>query len=174
MHGLTSLIFLPPMLPALSHKSRSQLLHAHMRVAFTYWVARGRPPFFIRNTLNASSENPRAPHHDAEKIPAVGEKGVAPPSATNGWYEILQFALHHDDEHTTKAIRSLSYLATLFAGTPPGAITIQPEAEKAVNSGSAAEGIWRDLPELDGTAFIRTAGQILATQGWQSSGNFNW
>jgi hypothetical protein len=42
MHTLTSAIFLPDMLEALSPSSRIALLHSHFRVMIAYWVSRGR------------------------------------------------------------------------------------------------------------------------------------
>ncbi|GAA5848834.1 hypothetical protein JCM8547_006362 [Rhodosporidiobolus lusitaniae] len=61
MHGLTSVLFLPPLLQALSPHLRPYLLVSHFRVCVAYWVSRGRPPLYVADTLMAASSRPVPP-----------------------------------------------------------------------------------------------------------------
>lgn len=64
MHALTSVLFLPPILQAVSPHLRPYLLHSHFRVMIAYWVSRGRPDLYIQETLMAATAAPRARSSD--------------------------------------------------------------------------------------------------------------
>ncbi|BGP25600.1 hypothetical protein Rt10032_c06g2983 [Rhodotorula toruloides] len=61
MHGLTSVLFLPPLLEAVSPHLRPYLLVSHFRILIAYWISRGRPELYITETLMAASAYPRPP-----------------------------------------------------------------------------------------------------------------
>jgi hypothetical protein len=61
MHGLTSVLFLPPLLEKISPHLRPYLLTSHFRLIVAYWVSRGRPPLFVADTLMAASSRPSPP-----------------------------------------------------------------------------------------------------------------
>ncbi|GAA6022709.1 hypothetical protein JCM10207_008073 [Rhodosporidiobolus poonsookiae] len=61
MHGLTSVLFLPPLLEVISPHLRPYLLTSHFRVLVAYWVSRGRPPLYIKDTLLAAPSAPTPP-----------------------------------------------------------------------------------------------------------------
>ncbi|BGP09142.1 hypothetical protein JCM10049v2_004997 [Rhodotorula toruloides] len=61
MHGLTSVLFLPPLLEAISPHLRPYLLVSHFRILIAYWISRGRPELYITETLMAASAYPRPP-----------------------------------------------------------------------------------------------------------------
>lgn len=42
MHGVTSALFLPPLLEVISPHLRPYLLTSHFRVMVAYWISRGR------------------------------------------------------------------------------------------------------------------------------------
>lgn len=86
--------------------------------------------------------------------------------------------IYATSQHTCKAVRALAWFAVRLSTTPPGALTLQPDATKALeeaasNSGKSIEelSVWRGLEKLDGTAFIRTAVQLFESQGMQSLPN---
>ncbi|GAA5857301.1 hypothetical protein JCM9279_005126 [Rhodotorula babjevae] len=61
MHGLTSILFLPPLLEAISPHLRPYLLTSHFRILVAYWVSRGRPDLHVADTLMAATAFPRPP-----------------------------------------------------------------------------------------------------------------
>ncbi|GAA5907115.1 questin oxidase family protein [Sporobolomyces salmoneus] len=62
MHGVTSALFLPPLLEAISPHLRPYLLTSHFRVMVAYWVSRGRPDLYIEETLMAAPAQPQPPN----------------------------------------------------------------------------------------------------------------
>ncbi|GAA5919707.1 hypothetical protein JCM6882_008438 [Rhodosporidiobolus microsporus] len=221
MHSLTSVLFLPPILQAISPHLRPYLLVSHFRTMVAYWVSRGRAPLYIADTLMAAPSRPVPPtapspspagetaiaralrkaqrkhssgssqassrasspppggSHDgyldspltpkaADKSPlpfseeaegangqhglGEGELGAAGgrEEGSNPWMRVLQSAVDHDDEHVTKAIRSLYYAAVHFGSSPRG---MYQATLPGVN-------------QMDGTIFIRAAGLTLSSIGW--------
>ena len=61
MHGLTSMLFLPPLLEAISPHLRPYLLTSHFRILVAYWVSRGRPDLYVADTIMAATPYPRPP-----------------------------------------------------------------------------------------------------------------
>ncbi|GAA5955384.1 hypothetical protein JCM10213_002868 [Rhodosporidiobolus nylandii] len=235
MHGLTSVLFLPPILEVISPHLRPYLLVSHFRILLAYWVSRGRPPLYVTDTLMAASARPVPPPpnnqpeeggtavsralHDAERthreehdphegsrpasrtpsraaspapshdplqqevhndgyvespltpkaadgkpLPfAEGGEGIAAAAeetmrgleeGSNPWMRVLQSAVDHDDEHVTKAVRSLYFAATHFGASPKG---MYPSSLPGTN-------------EMDGSIFIRAAGMTLDSVGWAHEG----
>ncbi|GAA5833564.1 hypothetical protein JCM3766R1_002575 [Sporobolomyces carnicolor] len=61
MHGVTSALFLPPLLEVISPHLRPYLLTSHFRVMVAYWISRGRPDLYIEDTLMAAPAQPQPP-----------------------------------------------------------------------------------------------------------------
>ncbi|PWN20400.1 hypothetical protein BCV69DRAFT_208620 [Microstroma glucosiphilum] len=141
MHAHNATLFLPSLLPQLTIASRIKLLDALWRTIFTYWVARGRPVFYIEGTLLESTTEPVKPT-----------------------------AAQHNDEHAAKALRSLIHYAEHLSHTPAGTFSLPSGIKDAVQGREVFPG----LEKLDGTAFIRTAGQLLQNQGWPGEEKENW
>ncbi|GAA5939963.1 questin oxidase family protein [Sporobolomyces koalae] len=209
MHGLTSALFLPPLLEVISPHLRPYLLTSHFRVMVSYWISRGRPELFIEDTLmaapdqpippntpagasesavarsisrnrrsrtssnqDAQEQEPISPLHSNEDVdephtPKASSSAPLPPTeeielgndqkklGVNPWMKVLHSAVDHDDEHVTKAVRSLYFAASLFDTSPPGYFT------------SSLPG----THTMDGSIFIRAAGLTLASLGWAHEGD---
>lgn len=168
MHTHNALLFLPTLLPIVSHNSRKLLLQALWKTSFCYWITRGRPPFFIEKTLYQWPSHPLDPQKTV-KIEGP-EQGLSGPQERNAWQDILAAAVNHADEHAMKALRAQIYFAGRLSHTPAGTVSLQGEAANHVPSDSIFQG----LESLDGTAFIRTAAQLLSRQGWRADGGFHW
>lgn len=163
MHAHNATLFLPSLLPQLTITNRLKLLDAMWRTVFTYWVARGRPVFYIEDTLYQSPADPVKPGTSQ----ANSSDSSARPSA---WYDIASAAAEHNDEHTTKALRSLVHFAEHLSHSPAGTFSLPSGIRGALQGKEAFPG----LELLDGTAFIRTAGQVLQNQGWPGAEQENW
>lgn len=166
MHAHNATLFLPSLLPQLTIASRIKLLDALWRTVFTYWVARGRPVFYIEATLLESTTEPVKPS-EARASEAETPSSSHKPSA---WYEIGAAAAQHNDEHAAKALRSLIHYAEHLSHTPAGTFSLPSGIKDAVQGREVFPG----LEKLDGTAFIRTAGQLLQNQGWPGEEKENW
>lgn len=173
MHSHNAVLFLPSMLPLLSPTARSKLLHCLWRITFTTWIARGRPPFYIRDTLYKQSRIQRDPQKtvaikDTEGHSLVSTKKRSP------WVDILEAAANHGDEHAMKALRTQIYLATVLSATESGSLHLQPAIRKQLAALDESAHLFKGLERLDGTAFARTAAQLLNSQGWRHDGAFHW
>ncbi|BGP41181.1 hypothetical protein JCM10449v2_005155 [Rhodotorula kratochvilovae] len=109
MHGLTSVLFLPSLLEAISPHLRPYLLTSHFRILVAYWVSRGRPELYVAETLMAATPYPRPPpsssppattavrraidesrrdkHHDPEDPSAGGGPGSSQNVANDGFVD---------------------------------------------------------------------------------------
>jgi hypothetical protein len=163
MHAHNATLFLPSLLPQLTIANRIKLLDAMWRTVFTYWVARGRPVLYIADTLYQSTAEPVKPCPSQES----SQDSSARPSA---WYDIASAAAQHNDEHAMKALRSLTHPAEHLSHTPAGTFSLPSGIRDAVQGREVFPG----LELLDGTAFIRTAGQLLQNQGWPGEEKENW
>ncbi|GAA5995664.1 hypothetical protein JCM5350_007794 [Sporobolomyces pararoseus] len=211
MHGLTSALFLPPLLEAISPHLRPYVLTSHFRVLVAYWISRGRPELYIEESLMAAPTQPLPPsdprpaqesavarsiaksrrddspqqeqqnerisplhsHDDIDEpptpkaasnlqLPVMENVGLDNNNnnedlkmSTNPWMKVLQSAVDHDDEHVTKAVRSLYFAATHFDTSPPGYFTSSLPGSQS----------------MDGSIFIRAAGMTLASIGWAHEGD---
>ncbi|KDN46262.1 hypothetical protein K437DRAFT_108319 [Tilletiaria anomala UBC 951] len=181
IHINNAALFLPSLLPELKPISRAQLFQALFRAAVLFWVSEGRPSFYITSRLNTSSDHSYNPNASvnygkvaviADSERASGSKNSAYPRATSAWFDMCAAASVHNDEHLTKAVRTLSYFAQNFVHRARGAFSVQVDAVMAemTKRGCSIDKystIYHGgLDNLDGTAFVRAAGQLFETQGW--------
>lgn len=171
MHTHNATLFMPALLPLLSLPTRARLLHSLFRLTLAIWLARGRASFHIADTLYKSSATPLDP---GKKISITDPKGdpLVSPKDRNPWFDVIEAAVNHGDEHAMKALRAQIHFGSRFSSVKPGDLSLQPEvlARTPTESNTGFEG----LELLDGTAFIRTAAQLLESQGWRSDGGFHW
>ncbi|KAK0526106.1 hypothetical protein OC835_005397 [Tilletia horrida] len=187
MHTHNATLFLPSYLrsAALSPRARALLLHGLARSTAYYWIATGRPDFFVAERLYdpRSLERAYRPEHQgsdansteraAALMDRAEEKGVID-SRSSPWYDLLPAASLHMDEHLVKAIRAQAYFASRLGHTAPGSLHLQEE-DVLDGGGSKGEGkeerVWKgQLGLVDGSAFVRTAGQMMESQTWAASG----
>ncbi|CAD6892853.1 unnamed protein product [Tilletia laevis] len=180
MHAHNATLFLPAIFNALSDKlsgkSRALLLHGLARTTVFTWIARGRPVFYLKERLMKTEATPYHPDHRglnrtervAQKASGEEEKGedenkeeLARPSP---WYDVVSAASIHFDEHLVKAVRTQAYFSSWLAGTPAGTLHLQEEQGEGKE-----ETVWKgELGEVDGTTFLRTAGQMMKSQTWDA------
>lgn len=152
MHVLTSSIFLPTLAAHVSPTSQSALLRGHFSLTLAYWVSRGRPAlpieaFFARITAVPTAPGPKPqPSNDA-----LGQEK----DHDNPWLTITQSVLHHPDEHLVKTIRALQHYARIYGGRPEG---------------SFKDTGLKGADRLDGTLFVRVAGNAMNAIGWVREG----
>ncbi|KAK0543835.1 hypothetical protein OC846_006270 [Tilletia horrida] len=188
MHSHNATIFLPAYMRALSSsaQSRALVLHALARTTAFIWISCGRPEFFIREKLNVPESEEDADHfyHPDHQFPANRTEReadkVEPASASSlnaaehgdkkshrarpsAWYDILSSASIHFDEHLVKAIRTQAYFSSVLGGTPAGSLFLDDAELKNKEDERVFKG---QLGELDGSAFLRTAAQMMDSQGW--------
>ncbi|KAE8233763.1 hypothetical protein CF326_g1198 [Tilletia indica] len=177
MHTHNATLFLAAIfkaLPELSAKARAMLLHALARTTAYTWIARGRPVFYLTERLMKTEAMPYHPDHRgmnrteriAQKASSSSgdeeEKELARPSA---WYDVIAAASIHFDEHLVKAVRAQGYFSSWLADTPTGALHLQ---ENEVQQ-EGEEKVWKgQLGEVDGSAFLKTAGQMMKSQTWDA------
>lgn len=176
MHVNNSVLFLPAILPHLNAADRAKVLQVEMRVAVLLWIARGRPSFYIKSTLEASTEYPYNPNAkvDFGETAVIDRKQFTSGSGGDSpWYDLVGAASVHSEEHHTKAVRSLAYFSQHFGQRVKGSISLQTEEIKREmlrlqlkKDAGEYKSIFESIEELDGTAFVRTAGQLFETQGW--------
>ncbi len=176
MHVNNATLFMPALLAPLKPRERAQLLHAFFRASVQFWISRGRPAFHIASTLNKSTDAPYNPNMQV----SFGSAAVVDPAhrqegkqrgGGSPWFDLLQAASVHMDEHQTKAVRSLSYFSQSFRDRAAGSFSVdgevvQAEMKKRGLDAASYKSVFEGLDQLDGTAFIRTAGQLMISQGW--------
>ncbi|PWN50736.1 hypothetical protein IE53DRAFT_368653 [Violaceomyces palustris] len=161
--------------------ARAKLLQAHFRQALAFWIAQGRPVFEISKTLNATpldvSAVAKGYGDGVGSLIQKEAKDVWKKSLYRNWSDTINIAAHHLDEHTVKAIRTLSFLSSKLASTPRGTLKlddkVKSEVATTLSQSSPGDGkaeVWRDLDQLDGTAFLRTANQLFESQGFNDQG----
>ena len=172
VHLNSAALFMPVLLPLLSERSKSDLLHAYFRICITIWLGVGRPSFHVGATLMASSDTPRNPNTGSATPTDYGKQAsVQEPPA---WYDLVAAASVHGDAHHVKAIRALMCFNHHFAHRPAGFASVQrdlvaKEMEKLdALRGKPIRSVFDGLERLDGTAFLRTAGQLMQSQGWKT------
>ncbi|KAI0048462.1 hypothetical protein FA95DRAFT_1490735 [Auriscalpium vulgare] len=154
MHLLTSALFVPRLLAALSSPAaRARLLNSYLPVLLAVVLMRGRPR--INVPLLMSYPAAPTPPSQRGKIfppppPAVwGRPGE--PAYDNTWAVLLPHVLPARDSHTLKAFRALYHAAQRYATVPQGAF------------GGLGEGV-------DGSVFVRAAGVMVDVMGWVGLG----
>ena len=173
VHLNNATMFMPVLLPLLSEQSRSELLQLYFRLCMTVWLGLGRPSFHVGATLMASTDNPRNPHADSTTPMDYGKEAILqePPA----WYGLAAAASVHGDAHHVKAIRALMFFDQHFAHRPAGFASVQTDLVKAQMEtrdalrGKAITPVFEGLEKLDGSAFLRTAGQLMRSQGWKTN-----
>ncbi|KAG7090652.1 hypothetical protein E1B28_009753 [Marasmius oreades] len=138
MHLVTSSLFLPSLLAALSPPSKHLLIRTYFSVSLAWWIARGKPSVDVTSFF-------------AGPVPVNGtvNESESKSGKSNPWFGTIQHAVPHPDEHLVKCQRSLAHYASLYGsrkkGEPDFSETELPGADK-----------------MDGTLFLRAA--LLTTE----------
>ena len=162
MHLVTSVLFLPSVLPSLSPSSQDLLLRGYFAATISVFIIRGPPSLNIK-ALYKSQETAYplpsgilpTPHEKTLPLPGADAnriKAVTP----NPWLPIIETSITHPSEHLIKLQRSLAHFNTLFGHREQG-------AREGGLEGAAQELEGAEL--LDGTLFIRIAGLTAAKMG---------
>lgn len=158
MHILTSSIFLPSLAAFLSPSSQSALVRGHFSLLLAYWVSRGRPALPIEAFLDSVTTTPSPP--GSRPTPSIdvlsSKKNLALHQLDNPWLNIIQSVLHHPDEHLVKTIRALQHYARIYG-----------ERQAGTFKGTGLKG----AEKLDGTLFVRVAGNAMDALGWVREGD---
>ncbi|KLT40791.1 hypothetical protein CC85DRAFT_287064 [Cutaneotrichosporon oleaginosum] len=160
MHLLTSSLFLPAYMRRLDDKERRIILQSYALTLFHICSTRGRPALFPQVAMgypvDAAGPLPRAGEGAAEhKLPMIGDGSAA---EDNPWFGIVENALVAYDSHVPKSIRSLLHYSQLYGWRPAGTV---PGAFNADGS-----EIVPGISAVDGTVFVRIAGEIMKYTGW--------
>lgn len=155
MHILTSSLFIPSLAAFLSPSSQSALVRGHFSLLLAYWVSQGRPALSIEAFIDSVTPTPSPP--GPKPTPSKDALGANKElhEIDNPWLNIVQSVLHHPDEHLVKTIRALQHYATIYGGRPVGTF-----------EGTGLKG----ADGLDGTLFIRVAGNAMNAIGWVREG----
>lgn len=161
MHILTSSIFLPSLAAFLSPPSQSALLRGHFSVLLAIWVSQGRPPLPIEAFFDSVTATPAPP--GPKPTPSGGSLGRQEggfgsqlKEIDNPWLSIIQSVLDHSDEHLVKTLRALQHYAQIYGARPARTF-----------AGTGLDGAER----LDGTLFVRVAGNAMNAIGWVREGD---
>ena len=161
MHCVTSSLFVRPILAHLSLHSKVLLVRTYFLCILGYWVSRGRPQIPIRAYYRDVTTDPKPSSEPPKPIP--NKNALSPDHDQNPWLRITQSVLHHPDEHLLKTIRALTHYSALYGDTAPG--DVRPIRDgKRVSTGLDGDDL------LDGTLFIRVAGEMIGTLGWVREG----
>ena len=155
MHVLTSSIFLASLAAHVSPASQSALLRGHFSLLLAYWVSRGRPALPIEAFFANVTTTPRPPGPKPEPSEDVLGQEIDVQSHDNPWLSIIQSVIHHPDEHLVKTNRALQHYARIYGGRPEG--TFKDTGLKGAE-------------KLDGTLFVRVAGNAVSALGWVREG----
>ncbi|KAK1216322.1 hypothetical protein PQX77_021059 [Marasmius sp. AFHP31] len=98
MHLVTSSLFLPPLLAALSPPNKILLLRTYFSVSLVWWLARGKT-----SNLDIEGFYAANPH---------------PPS--DRWPELIRHAVSHPDDHLVKVQRAMSHYSFLYGSRQSG------------------------------------------------------
>lgn len=142
MHLVTSSLFLPTILPIIDRRYRPVLLKAFFRTAITVWVACKRPELRIEQCLDEPSHM---------KVP----DSQHPTDYDNSWFQVLESAARHVDEHTTKIIRALAFNAKTWGSVQPGYYSCDLQGSEL----------------LDSSIFLRASVMTLGKLDWKREGN---
>jgi len=161
MHLVTSSIFLPSIVSYLNPVSQNALLRAYLVTSLLWWVIAGRPGFDVSGYYSSTNAHPLPP--DGATSNLTPDDSTLPSSTSphaltpNPWFPIIQSTLVHPGEHLCKIQRALAHFATLYGSRAPGQVDfINTELGGA--------------EKLDGTLFIRVAGETANRMGWMREG----
>ncbi|KAH7886674.1 hypothetical protein F5I97DRAFT_1027063 [Phlebopus sp. FC_14] len=175
-HIVTSALFLPSICALISHRSQTLLLRAYFLTSITWWLARGRSGFplkeFFSSPLAPIPNNPssRYPNTFPCKQQTPGESAVPSPASPhaqvpNIWYDVLANCLVHPNEHLCKVQRALSHFSSLYGYREVG-FMIDSLSKDGVE-------VDPNYAYLDGTVFLRVAWLTGAALGWVKEGQAN-
>ncbi|KAH7922285.1 hypothetical protein BV22DRAFT_1131586 [Leucogyrophana mollusca] len=154
MHLVTSSLFLPSVLPYLAPRSQALLMRAYFVSSLTWWVARGRPGFDIKEFFASTSALPTPPGETSSHSPTPN---VPLPHAQtpNPWLPLLQSTIVHPNDHFAKIQRAFAHFGVIYGTCAAGYF-----------KGTELEG----AEHLDGSLFIRAAGLTSEKMGWTREG----
>ncbi|KAK1216779.1 hypothetical protein PQX77_020584 [Marasmius sp. AFHP31] len=129
MHLITSLIFLPGLVSALSLRSGKMLLRTYFSVSLATWIARGKPTLDIGAFFSDS-------------IPSFIAPGSSDPTMeeSSQWSSLIEYSISHPDDHFVKILRALSHCANKYGSKKNFDVTEL-----------------RGTEMIDGTLFLRAA-----------------
>ena len=114
----------------------------------------GRPQINITHFYKEITAHPTPPG----ALPNPAKETLNPPNlklTPNPWLPLVQTTLVHPNEHLPKIQRALAYYAQVYGTVEAGTF-----------AGTELEG----AEKLDGTVFIRTAGETANKIGWMREG----
>ncbi|KAJ7027762.1 hypothetical protein C8F04DRAFT_1121265 [Mycena alexandri] len=158
MHFLTGSLFLGVVVEAIkSPLHKAQLLQAYVRSAALFIILRGRPRIDL-SLVMSYPVCPTPPKTPNSVVGSVGSGGSGSP-----WLALLNNATMHTEPHVVKSIRMLFYCAQKYGGTPGGGVI------GAVDGGG--KETHKGAATLDGTLFVRVAGNMTDAVGWVAHGD---
>jgi len=161
MHLVTSPIFLPSIASYLNPVSQNALLRAYLVTSLLWWVIAGRPSFDISGYYSSTNVHPSPPNGAISHLKPNDSTLPSPTSphalTPNSWLPIIQTILVHPGEHLCKIQRALAHFAALYGSRAPAQMDF---------SNTELEG----AEMLDGTLFIRVAGETANRLGWVREG----
>ncbi|KAG1775844.1 hypothetical protein EV702DRAFT_972260, partial [Suillus placidus] len=102
LHLVTTSLFFPSLLPYLTQDSQVLLLRGYFASTLGWWITRSFPRLdiqgFLSTTLHLSSEI----------------------KVTNPFFDIVQSAIMHPNEHTLKIQHAFAHFSSLYGTRPKG------------------------------------------------------
>lgn len=194
MHILNMTVFLPAYARVLSTEQMTIVLECILPSIIATLIMRGRPRIDVDFVMSYTKNPlPRALRRDDgagasgdDKAGTTPSKDAIQPGASNPWLRILQDVVHAPDPHTMKAIRALYHGAQAYAyNAAPGHVvgayeyadpTTSP-SQSPILAAKGGDGETKRKEEtlngsgkLDGTVFVRVAGEVMDVLGWVTYG----
>ncbi|KAI6030044.1 hypothetical protein EDC04DRAFT_116623 [Pisolithus marmoratus] len=136
MHLVTSSLFLPSLITALTTGSQALLLRAYLVTVLTWWIARGRPALNIKSFMESTSTQFTVP------LPGGSDSSDFSMEHPNPFLHIIQSSILHASDHLAKIQRAFAHFSTVYGSRPAG-----------YHKGTELDG----AELLDGTLFVRAA-----------------
>lgn len=170
MHLVTSVLFLPSLLPMLKTSSQKALLRGYLFASLSLYIAKGKPALEIKALYESTAVIPSPPKNasapNKKAIAADGLKiGIDTNANTwpNPWFAILQSAILHPDEHVAKIQRALAHGAAHY-GAP------LKDWAKMIGKNGVSFGL-EGVETLDETLYVRVAALTAEKVGWVREGD---
>ncbi|KAH7882769.1 hypothetical protein F5I97DRAFT_2076034 [Phlebopus sp. FC_14] len=141
MHMVTSSLFLPSLIAYLSPAAQVILLRAYLTTVLVWWVGVGRPALNFKSFMTTVPTRPPLPTTESS-----GTEMIA-----NPFLPIIQSAIIHPNDHTSKIQRAFAHFDTLYGTRSAGYF-----------KGTELEG----AELLDGSLFVRAAKLTADAMGW--------
>ncbi|KAH8929981.1 hypothetical protein BT69DRAFT_1315351 [Atractiella rhizophila] len=190
MHGLTSVLFLPSLLENLSPHLRPHVLTSHFRVLVAYWVSRGRPKLWIRETVMAATDTPLPPSStapsDKTAVRRKLEKQIAEqnqnPELAPSPENVPLPSTPEPSKAESQTTGSVNHTNVWGAILCSAAEHPDEHLTKTIRSLAFADSMWGTTPAgayrcsldgtdvMDGSIFVRVAGMCMSTLGWVREG----